>query len=128
MIERMEATYFGLLPTYLLLISFKTTTFLLLLSSNIGKVAELWTLVYDRFACSIPDPSSASVIVIGGFNTQNKVSRYSRAGLYCVLYCTVYCTVLCTVLQVRERGLARGPATAQCGEMVPWVWRLCVQW
>ena len=45
--------------------------------------------VYDRFACSIPDPSSASVIVIGGFNTQNKVSRYSRAGLYCVLYCTV---------------------------------------
>ena len=44
MIERMEATYFGLLPTYLLLISFKTTTFLLLLSSNIGKVAELWTL------------------------------------------------------------------------------------
>ena len=48
--------------------------------------------VYDRFACSIPDPSSTSVIVIGGFNTQNKVSRYSRAGLYCVLYCTVYCT------------------------------------
>ena len=43
----METTYFGLLPnfpTYLLLISFKITTFLLLLSSNIGKVAELWTL------------------------------------------------------------------------------------
>ena len=33
-------------PTYFLLISFKITTFLLLLSSNIGKVAELWTLVY----------------------------------------------------------------------------------
>ena len=40
----METTYFGLLPTYLLLISLKITTFLLLLSSNIGKVAELWTL------------------------------------------------------------------------------------
>ena len=41
----METTYFGLLhnfPTYLLLISFKITTFfLLLLSSNIGKVAEM---------------------------------------------------------------------------------------
>ena len=43
----METTYFGLLPTYLLLISFKITTFLLLLSSNTGKVAELWTLLYD---------------------------------------------------------------------------------
>ena len=40
----METTYFGLLPTYLLLISLKITTFLLLLCSNIGKVAELWTL------------------------------------------------------------------------------------
>ena len=49
MIERMETTYYGLLPnfpTYLLLNSFKITTFLLLLSSNIGKVAELWTLRY----------------------------------------------------------------------------------
>ena len=44
MIERMKTTYFGLLPTYLLLISFKITTFLLLISSNIGKVGELWTL------------------------------------------------------------------------------------
>ena len=42
----MKTTYFGLFPTYLLLISFKITTFLLLLSSNIGKVAELWTLDY----------------------------------------------------------------------------------
>ena len=40
----MDTTYFGLLPTYLLLISFKITTILLLLSGNIGKVAELWTL------------------------------------------------------------------------------------
>ena len=31
-----------------LLISFKITTFLVLLSSNIGKVAELWTLLYSR--------------------------------------------------------------------------------
>ena len=42
----MKTTYFGLFPTYLLLISFKITTFLLLLSSNIRKVAELWTLGY----------------------------------------------------------------------------------
>ena len=44
MIEQMETTYFGLLPTFLLLISFKITTFLILLSSNIWKVAELLTL------------------------------------------------------------------------------------
>ena len=36
----METTYFEIF----LLISLKITTFLLLLSSNIGKVAELWTL------------------------------------------------------------------------------------
>ena len=42
LIEQMETTYFGLLHTYLLLISLKITTFLLLLSGNIGKVAELW--------------------------------------------------------------------------------------
>ena len=35
-------------PTFFLLISFKIITFLLLLSSNIGKVAELWTLVYGN--------------------------------------------------------------------------------
>ena len=40
----METTYFGLF----LLILFKITTFLLLLSSNIGKVAELWTLLYRQ--------------------------------------------------------------------------------
>ena len=35
---------FWTFPTYLLLISFKITTFLLLLNRKIGKVAELWTL------------------------------------------------------------------------------------
>ena len=43
----METTYFGLfalITTYILLISLKNTTFLLLLSSNVGKVAEFWTL------------------------------------------------------------------------------------
>ena len=43
----METTYFRLFAsftTYLLLISLTTTTFLLLLSSNVGKVAEFWTL------------------------------------------------------------------------------------
>ena len=46
-IKQMETTYFGLFAkftTYLLLISLKNTTFLLLLSSNVGKVAEFWTL------------------------------------------------------------------------------------
>ena len=38
----MEFSY--LFPTYFIQI----TTFLLLLSSNIGKVAELWTLTYRR--------------------------------------------------------------------------------
>ena len=49
LIKQMETTYFQLFPsftTYLLLISLKTTTFLLLLSSNDGKVAEFWTLFY----------------------------------------------------------------------------------
>ena len=43
----METTYFGLfafITTYILLISLKNTTFLLLLSSIVGKVAEFWTL------------------------------------------------------------------------------------
>ena len=43
----METTYFRLFAsftTYLLLISLKNSTFLLLLSSNVGKVAEFWTL------------------------------------------------------------------------------------
>ena len=45
----METTYFGLfalITTYILLISLKNTTFLLLLSNNVGKVAEFWTLQY----------------------------------------------------------------------------------
>ena len=43
----METTYFGLFgwfTTYLLLISLKNNAFLLLLSSNVEKVAEFWTL------------------------------------------------------------------------------------
>ena len=32
----------------LLLISLQNTTFLLLLSSNVGKVAEFWTLFYPK--------------------------------------------------------------------------------
>ena len=52
-IKQMETTYFRLFAsftTYLLLISLKTTTFLLLLSSNDGKVAEFWTLALRIFA------------------------------------------------------------------------------
>ena len=48
----METTYFGLFATfttYLLLISLKITTCLLLLSSNVGKVAEFWTLPFPEF-------------------------------------------------------------------------------
>ena len=42
-----------------------------------------------RRACSIPDPSSATVIVTGGAFTLDTVNRYCT-----VLYCTVlYCTV-----------------------------------
>ena len=54
--------------------------------------------MYYRDACSIPDPSSATVLVTGGYYTPDTVSRYST-----VLYCTVlYCTVLyCTVLYCR---------------------------
>ena len=47
LIKQMETTYiqlFAYFTAYLLLISLKNTTFLLLLSSNIGKVAEFWTL------------------------------------------------------------------------------------
>ena len=60
-----------------------------------------------RRACSIPDPSSATVIVTGGAFTLDTVSRYS---LHCtvlyVLYCTViYCTVLwCTLSRYRREG------------------------
>ena len=35
---------------------------------------------YLRSACSIPDPSSGTVLVTGGSNTMTMVSRYSRAG------------------------------------------------
>ena len=48
-------------------------------------------LYFTRYACSIPDPFSATVLVTGGAHTLDTVSRF---GLYCtVLYCTVlYCT------------------------------------
>ena len=53
--------------------------------------------MYYRLACSIPDPSSATVLVTGGFYTPgNIVSRYGRDGWRTVLYCIVlHCTVLC---------------------------------
>ena len=38
--------------------------------------------MYCRYACSIPDPSSATVLVTGGYYTLNTVSRYCT-----VLYC-----------------------------------------
>ena len=41
-----------------------------------------------RAACSIPDPSHVTVVVTGGYNTLNTVSRYERAGCT-VLYCPV---------------------------------------
>ena len=50
--------------------------------------------MYFSAACSIPDPSSAMVVVTGGHENYKEVSRYGRgAVLYCsVLYCTVlYC-------------------------------------
>ena len=52
--------------------------------------------MYYRLACSIPDPSSATVLVTGGFYTPgNIVSRYGRDGWMTVLYCTaLYCTVI----------------------------------
>ena len=47
--------------------------------------------MYQRYACSIPDPSTASVIVTGGRDTRTTVSRYIQQGCT-VLYCTVlYC-------------------------------------
>ena len=59
--ERMKTTYFGLFPTYLLLILFKITT-LLLLSGNIGKVAELWTLAYLARGICLSTPTHVHVI------------------------------------------------------------------
>ena len=44
--------------------------------------------MYHRAACSIPDPSSATVVVTGGYNTLNTVSRYRREDCT-VLYCAV---------------------------------------
>ena len=41
----METTYFEIFLLISFKITFKITTFLLLLSSNIEKVTELWTLV-----------------------------------------------------------------------------------
>ena len=48
--------------------------------------------MYCRQACSIPDPSSASVLVTGGYYyALDTVSRYGLEGCT-VLYCTVlYC-------------------------------------
>ena len=54
--------------------------------------------MYYRYACSIPDPSSATVIVTGGYYfALDTVSRYGLEGCT-VLYCTVLLTVLLTVL------------------------------
>ena len=36
--------------------------------------------MYQRYACSIPDPSTASVIVTGGRDTRTTVSRYGEQG------------------------------------------------
>ena len=33
-----------------------------------------------RYACAIPDPDDASVVVTGGAYTLNTVSRYNRSG------------------------------------------------
>ena len=83
--------------------------------------------MYYRLACSIPDPSSATVLVTGGFYTPgNIVSRYGRDGWRTVLYCIVlHCTVLYCV-KVWEGWVAGGPAISQCGESLSWMWQLCV--
>ena len=65
--------------------------------------------MYYRLACSIPDPSSATVLVTGGYYTMNTVSRYGRDGWLkdcTVLYCTaLYCTALyCTVSRYGRDG------------------------
>ena len=36
--------------------------------------------MYFSDACSIPDPSSATVLVTGGYYTAKTVSRYAREG------------------------------------------------
>lgn len=46
-----------------------------------GTTEPSFNLKYDTwFACSIPDPSSATVMVTGGEYTQTTVSRYGRTG------------------------------------------------
>ena len=84
-----------------------------------------------RYACSIPDPASDTVIVTGGgLLSTNTVSRYGRAGWLedsTVLYCTVlYCTVLyCTVSRYGRAGwledlpsLNEGRSNHGCGSYV----------
>ena len=34
----------------------------------------------SRYACAIADPAGPSVVVTGGQNTRNTVSRYNRSG------------------------------------------------
>ena len=49
--------------------------------------------MYFSAACSIPDPSSAMVVVTGGHENYKEVSRYGRGAVQPVLHCTVlYCT------------------------------------
>ena len=33
-----------------------------------------------RYACAIPDPAGSSVVLTGGSDTRNTVSRYNRSG------------------------------------------------
>ena len=64
----METTYFQLFAsftTYLLLISLKTTTFLLLLSSNVGKVLEFWTLAFTM-NCETSTRDSPDAALVSG--------------------------------------------------------------
>ena len=72
----METTYFGLfalITTYILLISLKNTTFLLLLSSNVGKVAEFWTLTKTQ---------PAVVAVVGNYKEQSNNVHLIFSPLY----------------------------------------------
>ena len=47
---------------------------------HFAHVSSTYIYFNVRFACAIPDPAGPSVVVTGGYNTKNTVSRYNRNG------------------------------------------------
>ena len=103
----METTYFGLFAkftTYILLISLKNTTFLLLLSSNVRKVAEFWTL-----GVPVPVPFLGDVLVVVAsvavvIVVCTDIVALEVAVVVCIVFVVLEVAVVVGIVGVKEQG------------------------